>query len=183
MGRKGRVENAGEKRTARRREKDERRIEKYFPEIWKDWLPLPGPDVQGQLRLRMEDCDSADFSQHQARHSENLQYGEIREPLLLINPFNITVAKEDGEFDFDETSRTIMEEELGELDIAMYNVIEDPEETTDLRHQFPEIFEKLKRNVLKHLRSIVPEDFPPQDLSGHPRYFNGIFSPGWCSPR
>ena len=132
----------------------------------------------------------------QGGHSEDLQLlprsafqdGEIvqlGDPSPLLNPFNISAADEDGESDSEETSRatTREEEKLEKVDIAMFNVIQDPAETTDLRHQFPEIFEELKRNVLKHFRTIVPEDFPPQDLAGHPRNFNGIFSPGWCSPR
>ena len=61
------------------------------------------------------------------------------------------------------------EGELEELNIAMYNVIEDPEETKELHHQFPE----LKKNFLKHIRNIVSEDFPSTDFSGHPSNFNG----------
>ena len=112
---------------------------------------------------------------------------ELSDPPPLLNPFNISAADEDSEFDYEVTSRAIDEDQrldtkFSKLDIAMYNVLQDPEETTDLRQQFPEIFEELKRNVLKHIRNIVPEDFPPQDFSGHPRNFNGNFSPGWCMP-
>ena len=195
----GEKSSRSKKRRERRKEKDESRIEKKFQKIWKDWLPLPGSDIQDQLRLRMDDCNWEEFSEQ--GHSEELQliprsafqYGEMVQiidplPLPLLNPFNISAADEDSEFDYEVTSRAMeedprLETKFSKLDIAMYNVIQDPEETTDLRQQFPEIFEELKRNVLKHIRNIVPEDFPPQDFSGHPRNFNGNFSPGWCSPR
>ena len=40
-----------------------------------------------------------------------------------------------------------------------------------------------RSRVLYHLKNISPEDFPPSDFSGHPRNFDGAFSPGWCTPK
>ena len=72
-GRKGRLTELVEKsskwdkRAEKRREKEERRMEKNFQKLWKSWLPRPGPDLQEQLRLRMKDCNWADFSGQQGR--------------------------------------------------------------------------------------------------------------------
>ena len=75
-----------------------------------------------------------------------------------------------------------MEIQFGSLDISMYNVMEYLQERVDLSDQLPEIFEEQNRNVMRHLNNVVPADFPPHDMSGHPRRFKGNFSPGWCSP-
>ena len=68
------------------------------------------------------------------------------------------------------------------IDIAMYNILEDPSEKKDLRFELPEIFAKLRFRAIFHLNNVVPEDFPPQDFSGHPSNFQGYFSPGWSEP-
>ena len=182
-----------QKREKKRKERQDEKIEKKITKIWKDWLPTPSEEIQNMLRLRMDDCNWEDFSE--AGHSENLhliprssfQFGDIvqiKDPML--NAFNISSADEESEFDdYDDMSELTdekLEKKFKKLDIAMYNVIEDPEERNDLRDKYPDIFEDLQRRVLKHLRNVVPEDFPPQDFSGHPRNFNGYFSPGWCSP-
>merc|ERR1712029_166050 len=176
----------------RRNQKTQKR-EKKITKIWKDWLPTPSEEIQNMLRLRMDDCNWEDFSE--AGHSENLhliprssfQFGDtvqIKDPML--NAFNISSADEESEFDdYDDMSELTdekLEKKFKKLDIAMYNVLEDPEERNDLREKYPDIFEDLQRRVLQHLRNVVPEDFPPQDFSGHPRNFDGYFSPGWCSP-
>jgi hypothetical protein len=69
------------------------------------------------------------------------------------------------------------------LDIAMYNVVEDPSEKKDMKFDLSEIFAKLRSRAIFHLKNVVPADFPPPDLSGHPGNFQGFFSPGWCQPR
>ena len=74
-----------------------------------------------------------------------------------------------------------LEHQFAKLDIAMYNVIEDPEETTDLREEFPEIFEELKEKALVHVKNIVPEDVPDFDELSVSKHLTNNFSPGWCS--
>ena len=190
----GRSRKKKERQRERQSERDQKKIAKKFNKIWADWLPRPGADVQDLLRLRMENCNWEDF----AGHSDDLQliprsafqFGDVVQMIEpLSNPFNISAADEDSEFDYELTeSRELDEDEKLErkfenLDIAMYNVIEDPQERNDLSHQLPEIFQELKRNVLRHLVNVVPADFPDQDFSGHPRRFKGTFSPGWCSPK
>ena len=157
------------------------------------------------LRLRMDQCNWKDFTE--SGHSEDLQLiprsafqvgdiVQIMDPML--NPFNISSEDEAREFeddDYDFVSLTkerkdpatrkaerLMERRFDNLDIAMYNVVDDPVERVDLRFDLPEIFDDLKRRALKHLENVVPEDFPEQDFSGHPRMFGGVFSPGWCKP-
>jgi hypothetical protein len=40
-----------------------------------------------------------------------------------------------------------------------------------------------RARVVEHMKNVVPEDFPEQDYSGHPRNFQGNFSPGWCTAK
>ena len=183
------------KRSKRKKAREEEKIDKKLSKLWRDWLPQPGASVRDMLRLRMEDCNWEDFTGHsedlQLIPRSTFQFGDMVQMIQpRQNPFNISAADEDSEFDDDGSAESRglekgekLERKFENLDIAMYNVVEDPEERVDLRHQFPEIFEELKRNVLRHLEDIVPEDFPPQDMSGHPRRFEGNFSPGWCSAR
>ena len=152
-------------------------------------VPQPGAKVKEVLRLRMEDCNWEDVSGHsediQLIPTTTFQFGDMVQMIQpLQNPFNISAADEDSEFD-DESAEEEekLERTFENVDIAMYNVIEDPQERVDLRHQLPEIFSELARNVLRHLNNVVPADVPPQDMAGHPRRFQGNFSPGWCSAR
>lgn len=180
----------------KKRQREESKAEKILTKMWRDWLPVPGLEIQNILRLRMDDCNWSDFTDH--GHSQDLQliprsafkFGDMVQIIdSVLNPFNISAADEDSEFEDELAARKSINEEeklenhFANLDIAMYNVIEDPEETTDLRDQFPEIFEELKENVLVHIKNIVPEDFPDPDYYAHPRNFDNNFSPGWCSPK
>ena len=191
-------------REEKRQRKKEVKMEKKIEKIWRDWLPKPTLEVQNMLRLRMDDCNWKDFSE--SGHSEDLQLiprsafqvGDIVQIIdPMLNPFNISSEDEDSEYEEDyvsddfESRRNptvrkadrVMERRFDSLDIAMYNVMEDPEERVDLRFDLPDIFDDLKKRALKHLHNVVPEDFPDQDFSGHPRMFGGAFSPGWCKPK
>ena len=55
------------RKSARRRDKQK---DKKLTKLWKDWLPEPSSDVQNLLRLRMDDCNWEDFSEH--GHTSNL---------------------------------------------------------------------------------------------------------------
>ena len=57
------------------------------------------------------------------------------------------------------------------------------QERHDLKDKLPVVFAYLKQRALFHLKNVVEADFPPQDFSGHPRNFGGLFSPGWCTAR
>merc|ERR1711972_1047798 len=105
----------------------------------------------------------------------------------------ISAADEDSEFEINNrTSRKnkknpnkkhlSIEEQFDMIDIAMYNVVEDPSEKKDLKFDLPKIFAKLRVRAIFHLKNVVPVDFPDPDVSGHPRNFGGFYSPGWCNP-
>lgn len=66
--------------------------------------------------------------------------------------------------------------------LALYNVKEDPEERHDLSAGLPDIARELQRRLEAHARTMVPADDPPQDPSGNPDLWGGVFSPGWCQP-
>merc|ERR1712018_269293 len=144
--------------------------EKKINKIWKSWLPLPSLEVQNMLRLRMEDCNWEDFSS--SGHTKNVQlvprssfrFGDIVQMIdPMMNPFNITSEDEDNEFDYEPLARSDeemkQEKMFNKLDFAMYNIIDDPEERNDLKHQFPDIYQQLRKRTLEHLGNIVPEDF------------------------
>ena len=106
----------------------------------------------------------------------------------MLNPYNISAEDEDSEFDINSIDTNTekkmdIEELFDKVDIAMYNVIEDPQEKNDLRCELPEIFAQLRLRAIYHLKHLVPADFPTQDFSGHPSNFQGYFSPGWCQPK
>ena len=152
------------------------------------------------MRLRLDDCNWEEFveSGHSASLNliprSDLQIGDIVQLINpMLNPYNISAEDEDSEFDPYERSRKrkksknkknlTIEEQFDILDIAMYNVVEDPSEKKDMKFGLPEIFGLLRSRAIFHLRNVVPADFPPPDLSGHPSNFQGYFSPGWCQPR
>jgi len=185
--------NKSERRLQKMNDRNETKKDKKITKVWENWLPQPSSESQKILRLRMDDCNWEDFSDSGHSESTNLiprnalQVGdmvELIEPML--NPFNISSEDEDSEFDLNlpyEQSDVNIEKRFDKLDIAMYNVIEDPNEKIDLRFDLPHIFSKLRARAIYHLKHVVPEDFPPQDFSGHPRNFQGYFSPGWCEPK
>ena len=110
-------------------------------------------------------------------------------PASTAAELQISAEDEDSEFhdekeiDIGRRRKIDIEELFDRVDIAMYNVVDDPSEKKDLRFIHPEIFSQLKSRAIYHLKHVVPEDFPPQDYSGHPSNFQGYFSPGWCTPK
>jgi len=187
-----------EKRLANVISRAEQKKEKKLTKIWKDWLPLPSLEMQDMMRLRMDDCNWEEFED--SGHSQSLNLiprsdlqvgGMVQLINPILNPYNISAEDEDSEFDLspvheddeDKGRKISIEELFDKVDIAMYNVVEDPSEKKDLRFELPEIFSQLRSRAIYHLRNVVPEDFPPQDYSGHPSNFQGYFSPGWCSPK
>ena len=186
------------KKTTRREQKQDARDsvkkEKKLTKIWKDWLPMPSLEMQSLLRHRMADCNWEDFAD--SGHSNtthliprsDLLHGNIVEILapMLLNPFDISAEDEASEFEEDEREERMeerIERKFDSLDIAMYDVEADPEERNDLREELPSVFADLRERAIRHLANVVEADFPPKDLSGHPRNFGGNFSPGWCQPK
>ncbi|XP_066948195.1 arylsulfatase B-like isoform X2 [Macrobrachium rosenbergii] len=66
--------------------------------------------------------------------------------------------------------------------VQLYNVIEDPEERHDVADSHPEIVAELLEDLEREFQRMVPADNPPQDPSSDPKYFGGVWSPGWCDP-
>ena len=62
----------------------------------------------------------------------------------------------------------------------LFNVVEDPEERTDLFKSNPEIVEKLRLRVRELLGCFVKRDYPDQSKRGNPKNFHNVWSPGWC---
>jgi len=189
-------EKKKEKKREKKREKKEQRraeerTENKLTKIWKDWLPEPSVHIQNIIRGRISDCNWSRF--FDAGHSDNFTLAPRNGGDIVTimgsapNPFNITAEDEDTEFEPDLYQARgfsgSLEQQFDDADSALYNIKEDPEERNDLKQQHPDIFVELRSRVLFHLENIVPEDFPSQDFSGHPRYFDGVFSPGWCQPK
>merc|ERR1712106_905966 len=183
-----------EKRLDNKNLRTEIKKEKKLTKIWKSWIPLPSSEVQDMMRLRMDDCNWEEFTESGHSQSLNLiprsdlQVGDMVQLINpMLNPYNISAEDEDSEFDQSaaevEVEDSNIEKLFDKIDIAMYNVVEDPSEKKDLRFELPEIFAQLRSRAIYHLKNVVPEDFPPQDFSGHPSNFQGYFSPGWCQPK
>jgi hypothetical protein len=180
-------------RQMKRDERQSNKNEKKLTKIWKDWLPMPSPEVKNLLRSRMDDCNWEDFSDSGHSNITNLMprsellHGDIVELWApVLNPYHISADDEAREFEEDQPEEGMddnLEKKFDRLDVALYDLEADPEERTDLRYELPEVFTDLRRRALLHLAKVVPEDFPAQDFSGHPRNFGGYFSPGWCRPK
>ena len=56
----------------------------------------------------------------------------------------------------------------------------DPEERKDLKKNKRNLVERLRIKAHDHFAEIVPADFPDPVIEGKPKYFNNIWSPGWC---
>ena len=61
----------------------------------------------------------------------------------------------------------------------LYNVIDDPSETKDVKNDFPKIFEDMKAQVERLLEDMVPED-NPLDPTAHNTDGHGNLSTDWC---
>ena len=62
----------------------------------------------------------------------------------------------------------------------LFNVVEDPEERKDLEEVFPEIFEKLRAKARDFYGSFIPRDYPKFSNKGNPKFYDGVWSSGWC---
>ena len=62
----------------------------------------------------------------------------------------------------------------------LFNVVEDLEERKDLEEVFPEIFEKLRAKARDFYGSFIPRDYPKFSNKGNPKFYDGVWSSGWC---
>ena len=62
----------------------------------------------------------------------------------------------------------------------LFNLDIDPEERYDLKKNKRNVVEMLRKKARDLFATIVPADFPDPVFEGKPKYFNNIWSPGWC---
>ncbi|XP_078000522.1 arylsulfatase B-like [Glandiceps talaboti] len=63
----------------------------------------------------------------------------------------------------------------------LFNIAEDPRETTDLSASMPEKVEELRQAAQKYIETAPPTFWPDLDYeSGNPGNRGGVWSPGWC---
>jgi len=124
----------------------------------------------------------------------NVAKGRNKKPRVnFCEYFDFTSEDEDDEFDSiwrssfmankkdNATSKQqLFEKKWPKLQKYLFDVVNDPEERTDLFASKPEIVEMLYQRVLESLASFVPRDFPAWDQKGDPKNFQEVWSPGWC---
>ncbi|XP_042866571.1 arylsulfatase J-like [Penaeus japonicus] len=64
--------------------------------------------------------------------------------------------------------------------VVLYNVRDDPLETTDISHLYPDVAATLKSRLRSYAAQSVHPHNPRDDPNGHPRLHGGFYSPGWC---
>ncbi len=62
----------------------------------------------------------------------------------------------------------------------LYNIDDDPIESNDLSRKLPHIVHKLRKKLLQHKKKLVPASNPRKVRKAHPKFWNGVWSPGWC---
>ena len=67
-----------------------------------------------------------------------------------------------------------------ELKKHLFNVAIDPEERINLKKVKPEMLKRLRQKAHELFSIIFNEDFPDPVQHGKPKFFNNIWSPGWC---
>ena len=92
---------------------------------------------------------------------------------------------EDEELEYEEiyentNAQVTFEKRWPELKKHLFNVAVDPEERIDLKKVKPEMLERLRQKAYELFSTIVNEDFPDPVQNGKPKFFNNIWSPGWC---
>ncbi|XP_041367682.1 arylsulfatase I-like [Gigantopelta aegis] len=62
----------------------------------------------------------------------------------------------------------------------LYNITADPSEKFDIASKYPEIVTKLKHRLNKHRTHLVPTTIMRRNRKSNPKYYGGVWSPGWC---
>ncbi|MPC57882.1 Arylsulfatase I [Portunus trituberculatus] len=66
--------------------------------------------------------------------------------------------------------------------VMLFNMRNDPLETTDLSGLYPEVVATLRAKLREYSRHSQHPHSPKDDPRGHPSLHGGFFSPGWCEP-
>ncbi|XP_068209805.1 arylsulfatase B-like [Palaemon carinicauda] len=64
--------------------------------------------------------------------------------------------------------------------IKLFNVIDDPEERENIAESHQDVVEDMLVDFQSELLRMVPADIHPDDPKSNPKYFGGVWSPGWC---
>lgn len=67
-------------------------------------------------------------------------------------------------------------------DVILYNLKDDPLETTDVAALRPDVVLNLKARLRSYAYQSRNPHSPRDDPRGHPSLYGGFFSPGWCQP-
>ncbi|KAL5008889.1 hypothetical protein ScPMuIL_014470 [Solemya velum] len=62
----------------------------------------------------------------------------------------------------------------------LFNIKDDPTEHFDLAKRMPEMVQQLQKRLAKYRESLVPARYPPRDPASNPKFYNGVWTPGWC---
>ena len=74
----------------------------------------------------------------------------------------------------------VFDERWPKLKKHLFNIVEDPEEKIDLKEELPEILEKLRVKAREFYGSFIPRDYPKSSKEGNPKFYDGVWSSGWC---
>ncbi|CAL4226198.1 unnamed protein product, partial [Meganyctiphanes norvegica] len=70
----------------------------------------------------------------------------------------------------------------GQNHFMLFNLKDDPLETTDLSDHFPQVVSTLKSRLRTYAMESINPQIPRDDPQGHPALHGGFYSPGWCNP-
>ncbi|XP_076040503.1 arylsulfatase I-like [Oratosquilla oratoria] len=65
----------------------------------------------------------------------------------------------------------------------LFNLSVDPNETTNLADEYPDIAESMRLELEGHKKDLVPRDIPATDKAGDPENRGGVWGPGWCEAK
>jgi len=80
---------------------------------------------------------------------------------------------------FDE-NRDYEIKHLKPASIHLFNVIDDPTEKNNLATKKPVLVKKMMQKFKEYKKTLVKSLDNPPTKQAHPKYHNGVWSPGWC---
>ena len=83
-------------------------------------------------------------------------------------------------FNQSEAFQRIFDRRWPHLKKHLFNIVDDPEERTDLQEEQPELMETMRLRARELYGSMVERDYPPFSKKSNPKNFGGVWSPGWC---
>ena len=59
----------------------------------------------------------------------------------------------------------------------------DPFERNNIAEENPTIVNELMDKLDQYKKTMIPPNVEPETEKGNPKYFNGVYSPGWCESK